>query len=110
MPAPQRAPRQAQVGAVTEGREVASVADVGALIRQTRRAAGRTQHDLADQVGTTRQWVIRLERGHHTLGMGKVLDVLSALGLEMVAFHDLPPRAHRRPRSAAERRIAKLLD
>ena len=95
---------------MTEGHKVESAGDVGALIRQTRQAAEMTQQDLADLAGTTRQWVIRLEQGHHSPTMRTVLVALSVLGLEMVAQHDLPPRAPRRPRSAVERRMAKLRD
>ena len=49
-----------------------------------------TQQELADQVGTTRQWVIRLERGRDSPAMSRVLVSLSVLGLEMVALHDPP--------------------
>lgn len=98
------------VDAVTESGRVVSADDLGTLIRRTRQAAGVTQKALADQVGSSRQWVIRLEQGQPTIAMGRVLDVLSALGLEMVAQHDLPPAAPRRPRSPAERRIAELIE
>ena len=94
--------------AVTETSRVASAHDLATLIRQTRQSAGLTQQALADQVGSSRQWVIRLEQGHPTVAIGRVLDVLSALGLEMVAQHDLPPAAPRRPRNTAERRIAEF--
>ena len=86
-----------------------SAHDLGTLIRQTRQSAGLTQQALAHQVGSTRQWVIRLEQGQPTVAMARVLDVLSELGLEMVAQHDLPPAAPRRPRNTAERRIADLM-
>lgn len=65
-----------------------------------------TQQELADRAGTTRQWVIRLEQGRPTPTMSTVLIVLSELGLELVAMHNLPQRA---PRGALERRMAKLL-
>ncbi len=93
---------------VTETSRVASARDLGTLIRQTRQSAGLTQQALADQVGSTRQWIIRLEQGQPTVTMARLLDVLSELGLEMVARHDLPPAAPRRPRNTAERRIAEL--
>ena len=93
---------------MTEGHKIESAGDVAALIHQTRQAAGMTQQDLADLVGTTRQWVIRLEQGRRSPAMSTVLVALSVLGLELVAQHDLPPRAPRRPRSAVERRMAQL--
>lgn len=78
-------------------RVVASAADVGSAVRETRQAAAVTQRELADLVGTTRQWIIRLERGHHSLTMSTVLVALSVLGLEMVAEFDPPPRPAPRP-------------
>lgn len=94
---------------MTEEREVVSPSDVGALVRRERQAAGLTQQALAEQAGTTRQWLIRLEQGQPGAATGKLLDVLSVLGLEMLARHDLPPNTPRQPRNAAERRIAELL-
>lgn len=96
----------AKVGAMREERRVLSAADVGRLVRETRQAASMTQQELADRVGTTRQWVIRLEQGHPTPTMNTVLIVLSELGLELIVTHNLPQRA---PRNALERRMAKLL-
>ena len=86
---------------------IVSAGDVGRLVRQTRQAASMTQQQLADRVGTTRQWVIRLEQGHSTPTMKTVLVALSVLGLEITATHDLPPPP---PRNALERRMAKLLE
>ena len=62
-----------------------SINDIGRLVREARQAAGVTQQSLADQAGTTRQWIIRLEQGQRTVTMGVVLDVLMVLGLELVA-------------------------
>lgn len=67
---------------------IESAADLGAVVRQARRAAGITQQRLADQVGSSRQWIIRLEQGHHRMAMSTVFEVLWALGLEMVAQVD----------------------
>ncbi len=86
--------------------EVGSMSDVGKLIRQTRQAASMSQQELANRVGTTRQWVIRLEQGHPSSSISKTLIALSELGLELVAIHDLPPQA---PRNALERRMTKML-
>ena len=52
-----------------------------------------TQQELADQIGTTRQWVIRLEHGQNGPTMSTTLIALSVLGLEMVALHDPPRRS-----------------
>ncbi len=50
-----------------------------------------TQQQLADRVGTTRQWVIRLEQGRNGTAINTALIALEELGLEMVAQLDLPP-------------------
>ncbi|MDE0066922.1 MAG: helix-turn-helix domain-containing protein [Acidimicrobiaceae bacterium] len=63
-------------------------ADLGAVVKQTRRAAGITQQSLAELVGSSRQWVIRLEQGHHRMAMGTVIEVLRVLGLELAAQTD----------------------
>ena len=68
--------------------KVDSAGDVGTLIRRQRRAEAMTQQQLADRVGTTRQWVIRLEQGRHGTAMNTVLIALEELGLEMVARFD----------------------
>lgn len=74
---------------MTDGYKVESAVEAGALIRQARVVAAMTQQELADRVGTTRQWVIRLEQGQNSPAMSTVLVALSVLGLEMVALHDL---------------------
>lgn len=45
-----------------------------------------TQAELASEVGVSRAWVVRLERGQHTLEAQLVLDAVTAvgLGLELV--------------------------
>lgn len=74
-----------QVRSTEPRRSVTSTDDIGRLVREARQMAGVTQQSLADQAGTTRQWVIRLEQGRRTVTMGVVLDVLMVLGLEIVA-------------------------
>ena len=74
---------------MTDGYKVESAVELGALIRQARVVVAMTQQELADRVGTTRQWVIRLEQGQNSPAMSTVLVALSVLGLEMVALHDL---------------------
>ena len=76
---------------MTGGYKVESAVDVGALIRQARQEAAMTQQQLADRVGTTRQWVIRLEQGRHGTALSTALIALEELGLEMVAQLDEVP-------------------
>ena len=60
-----------------------STVQLGATVRDARRAAGLTQQQLATQAGVTRQWLIHLERGHPRAELYLVLDVLNVLGLTL---------------------------
>lgn len=60
-----------------------TVAEIGMLVRQTRKRLGVTQRDLAMAAGTGLRFVVELEQGKPSLQMGKVLDVLQALGLTL---------------------------
>lgn len=69
-------------------RHVVSAADIGRAVRQKRVESELTQHQLAARIGATRQWVNRLEQGSTQAAMSRVMDVLAALGLELVAEFD----------------------
>ena len=59
-----------------------TVRDLGAAVRRARRETGLSQQALADRAGVSRQWLSRVEAGKGpSAEMGKVLDVLAALGL-----------------------------
>lgn len=55
----------------------------GAIIRRARRAAGLTQAELAKRIGLRQATISRLEKGEGDTKLSTVLDVLSALGLEI---------------------------
>jgi HTH-type transcriptional regulator/antitoxin HipB len=57
------------------------MSDVGAVVRQARRDRTMTQADLAREIGVSRDWVVRLEKGHPRLEAQLVLDALDALGV-----------------------------
>lgn len=61
--------------------EVHTMSDVGAVVRRARRELTMTQADLARAVGVSRDWVVRLEKGHPRLEAQLVLDALDALGV-----------------------------
>lgn len=65
--------------------QLASTAELGQLVRKTRKEQGLTQLDLAGLAGLSNRFVIDLERGKETLQIQKVLDVLALLGLELSA-------------------------
>lgn len=63
--------------------QVDTMRDVAVLVRSTRLARGMTQAELAAQMGVSRDWVVRLEKGHPRLEVQRVLDALHVLGVEM---------------------------
>lgn len=60
-----------------------SAAEIGALVRQERRRQGLRQAELAALTGCGPRFIGELERGKETLHFGKVLAVLSGLGLRL---------------------------
>jgi HTH-type transcriptional regulator / antitoxin HipB len=58
-------------------------ADIGALIRDRRRALGLGQAELAAKVGASRLWVNQIERGKPGASLGLVLRTLATLGLTL---------------------------
>lgn len=57
-----------------------TAADVGARIREIRKAQGVSQETLAGLAGTGQRYISELERGKETARLGEMLKVLSALG------------------------------
>lgn len=60
------------------------MADIGRLIRDRRKAAGLTLDDAAALLGVGRRFLIELEHGKRRANIETLLEVLQALGLEMV--------------------------
>ncbi len=60
--------------------------DIGALIRDRRRALGLDQAELADRIGVGRLWVNQVERGKPGASIGLVLRALAAVGVDLKAF------------------------
>jgi len=58
-------------------------ADIGSLIRKTRVGLGMTQSQLADITGNGVRFISDLENGKQTMQIGKVLDTLQVLGLNV---------------------------
>ncbi len=65
--------------------QLRTMRDVAALARSARLARGLTQADLAAQLRVSRDWVVRLEKGHLRLEVQLVLDALHVLGVELRA-------------------------
>lgn len=60
-----------------------NVTAIGAIIRDERKALGLRQDELAAASGVGLRFLVELERGKPTVQMGKVLDVLAALGCDL---------------------------
>lgn len=60
-----------------------NVATIGQIIRDERKELGLRQDELAAASGVGLRFLVELERGKPTVQMGKVLDVISALGCEL---------------------------
>jgi transcriptional regulator with XRE-family HTH domain len=81
--------------------QVKTMGDVGALVRSARTARGMTQADLAAQLRMSRDWVVRLEKGHPRLEAQRVLDALRVVGVSLEAAVPEAPTNTRRKRSQA---------
>ncbi|MFC7520025.1 helix-turn-helix transcriptional regulator [Xanthomonas populi] len=73
-------------------------ADIGNLIRATRKRRGWDQARLATEIGASRQWIVDIEKGKPRAELQLILRALHALGLEMMlapgaadARNRLPP-------------------
>lgn len=64
-------------------RTISDTAAIGRLVRDTRRALGLTQPDLALSAGVGVRFLVDIEKGKPTAQIGKVMQVLAALGIEM---------------------------
>jgi HTH-type transcriptional regulator / antitoxin HipB len=68
-----------------------TAADIGAAIRKKRKEDGLTLADAAALCGVGYRFLSDLENGKATVQMGKVLQVLTALGLDLyVASREWP--------------------
>jgi len=60
---------------------VYTAASIGPAIKHYRKEAGLTQAELAERVGLTREYLSRLEQGHETAQVRRILAVLRELGV-----------------------------
>ena len=65
--------------------QIPNAKELGLIVRDSRKQQGLTQEDLAGLTGTGRRFISDLEQGKETAELGKVLAVLSALGLALYA-------------------------
>lgn len=72
-------------------------AEIGDIVRSTRKAAGLRQDELAGAAGVGLRFIVDLEAGKPTAQLGKALQVLAALGC---SFDFTPPPETGRGRKA----------
>lgn len=67
---------------------ITQVEQLGALVRQTRQRQQLTQAELAAATGVGVRFLRELEQGKASCHLGKVLQVLAMLGLELLVNED----------------------
>lgn len=65
--------------------KIPSTKDLGLMVRDARKEQGLSQDDLAGMTGVGRRFISDVEQGKETAQLGKVLLILSALGLVLYA-------------------------
>lgn len=73
-----------------------TVDDIGRIARQRRQDEGRSQADVAEAAGVTRQWLVRFEQGRSDVSLRNVMTVMSVLKLDLAIDVQGAPR---RPRA-----------
>ena len=66
--------------------KVSTVADIGRVIRQKRKEVGALQESAAALSGVGTSFLSHLENGKETVELGKALQVLKSLGLEVYIY------------------------
>lgn len=59
--------------------------DIAELIKESRKAQGLTQLDLAAAANTGNRVIVDIENGKTSCQVQKVLDLLNNLGIELIA-------------------------
>ena len=60
-----------------------SAVEIGRIVATARQHRGLTQTQLARAVGVTQNWISEIERGKDSAQIGKILRVLSFLGVRL---------------------------
>ena len=66
---------------------ITNLKNLGQTVQEARKAQGLTQDDLAGMTGTGRRFISELEKGKETAQIGKVLLVLSTLGVGLYTLN-----------------------
>ena len=66
-------------------KQISDAKSLGAVIKKLRKSQRLTQEQLAAACGLGRRFIVELERGKETSHIGKVMQVLAALGVSLHA-------------------------
>ncbi len=69
------------------GKTLRSTAEIGSLVRETRKAQGISQEQLAGVANTGIRFISDLENGKPTVQLEKAIRVLEALGVGVYTFY-----------------------
>jgi transcriptional regulator with XRE-family HTH domain len=69
-----------------ENIDLAASKDIGALIREMRKAAGMSQMKLAEQIGVSYQQVQKYEKGTSQLNIPRLMQIADVFGVPVTAF------------------------
>lgn len=72
-------------------------AEIGDIVRTTRKATGLRQDELAGASGVGLRFIVDLEAGKPTAQIGKALQVLAALGCSFHIMAPPEPKGARKP-------------
>jgi y4mF family transcriptional regulator len=73
-----------------------TTAEIGDIVRTTRKAAGLRQDELAGAAGVGLRFIVDLEAGKPTAQVGKTLQVLAALGCSLDIMPPPEPKGARK--------------
>jgi len=66
--------------------QVVTVAEIGQMVRRKRKQLGVLQEDAAGLSGVGTKFLSQLENGKETAEIGRVLQVLKSMGLEVYIY------------------------
>ena len=75
--------------------------ELGALVREKRRALKLSQSAVAKRAGTSREWIVDLEKGKPRVPLSLVLRALAALGITLGTLEETAKPPKRAPRGGA---------
>lgn len=78
-------------------RRYVTTAEIGEVIRSTRKADGLRRDELAGAAGVGLRFIVDLEAGKPTAKIGKALQVLAAFGCSIKITTLLAPASSREP-------------